>query len=763
MRRSYKILILLSWLLAACTGLKGVPDGDLLYTGAKVTVKGENVPKKDRKTLKAELKELPRPKPNRKFLWMRPKLFFYNLAGDVKKEKGFRHWLKYKVGEPPVLFSKVDLEYNGDVLRNHAENRGYFKTTSSADSTKSGRTARADYTLTVGRRYHIREVSFPPDSTKGIERAIGRTVRRTFLKKGDPYDLEVIKAERDRIDQRLKQRGYYYFNADYLLVEVDSTVGKYEVDLTMRVKPDAPKNALVPYRIHDIFVYPNFTLNDTVKGVVVKEKSFKDFTIIDPEHTFNPRVFDRVLLFQKNDLYNRRDHNLSLNRLVNLGTFKFVKNEFRPAKDTVGNFLDAYYYLTPLPPKSLQVKVLGKTNSANYTGTELNIDWKHRNTFRGAELLTLSLFGGLEVQVSGQNKGFNVFRIGGEASLVWPRFISPFPLNTSSGFVPQTKALVGYEYQQRTNLYSLTTFRGQFGYLWKDRIETEHQLNVTEVTFVRPTDVTPLYESQMEEVPSLRKVIEKQFIFGPTYSYTYTNTMRKRLKNTFYFHGKVDLAGNAAGLLSGADVKAGKQKEFLGVAFSQFVKVEADLRHYLKLGENSQLASRLIAGVGFAYGNSTEMPYIKQFFIGGTNSIRAFRARSIGPGSFDVRTLDTEFLPDQSGDAKLEFNTEYRAKIYSVVHGALFLDAGNIWLLHEDINRPGAKFTSKFMDDLAVGTGAGLRVDLSFLVLRLDLAFPLRVPYLPSGEKWVANKIAFGNPDWRRDNLVLNIAIGYPF
>lgn len=751
--------------LASCTGLKSVPEGDLLYTGAKVEVNATAIPKKQKKALRNELKQLPRPKTNKKLLWMRPKLFFYNLAGDVKKQKGFRHWLKYKVGEPPVLFSEVDLQYNSDVLRSRSENKGFFKTMVSADSTRSGRTARAEYTLSVGKQYKIRDVLFPPDSAKGIDRAIGRTVRRTFLKKGDAYDLDIIKAERERIDTRLKQRGYFYFNPDYLIVEVDSTVGKYEVDLTMRVKEDAPEKALQQYRIHDIFVYPNFSIRDTTKAAIASEKSFKDFTIIDPERTFKSRVFDRVLLFEKNDLYNRRDHNLSLNRLVNLGTFKFVKNEFKPSRDTIGNFLDAYYYLTPLPPKSIQVQVLAKTNSANYTGTELNIDWKHRNAFRGAELLTVSLFGGLEVQVSGQNNGFNVFRVGGETSLVWPRFISPFDINTAGGYVPQTKALIGYEYQQRTKLYSLNTFKGQFGYLWKESVEVEHQLNVEEITFVSPDNITPLYEENMDANPQLRKVVQKQLIFGPTYSYTFTNTTRKRLKNTFYFKGKVDLSGNIVGLVSGADVEAGKQKEILGVPYSQFVKTEAEFRHYFKLGENSQLASRVIAGAGFAYGNSTELPYIKQFFIGGTNSIRAFRARSIGPGSYDP-TADIDesgFIPDQSGDVKLEINTEYRAKIYSIINGAIFVDAGNIWMLKDVQNRPGSKFSGNFLNDFAVGTGAGLRVDLSFLVLRLDVAFPLRVPYLPDGKKWILDKVNFGHPDWRRDNLVFNIAIGYPF
>src|SRR5690606_7821972 len=168
------------------------------------------------------------------------------------------------------------------------------------------------------------------------------------------------------------------------------------------------------------------------------------------------------------------------------------------------------------------------------------------------------------------------------------------------------------------------------------------------------------------------------------------------------------------------------------------------------------------AGVGFSYGNSKEMPYIKQFFNGGTNSIRAFRARSIGPGSYRADVAATSFLPDQSGDIRLEVNTEYRAKLFSIVHGAVFVDAGNIWLFHDD-EKPGAKFSSDFLKEFAVGTGVGLRFDLSFLILRTDLAFPIRKPYLPENERWVFDQINFGSSTWRRENLVFNLAIGYPF
>ena len=763
MNKHYILYLLITvFLITSCSSTKHLPEGELLFIGSKVEVKDTSISKKERKDLQSILSDLTRPKPNKKFLGLRPKLFFYNLAGDVKKEKGFRHWLKYKVGEAPVLFSQVDLEYNKKVLQNYAENNGYFNTRTSADSTRTGKKATAEYLIKPGKQYIIKSVEFPSDSTSLSKQINKITSRRSLLKVGNPYNLEVIKAERERIDARLKEKGYFYFNADYLKIQVDSTIANHEVALFVKVKDETPTKALNEYKINKIIIYPNYSLVNEVSKNADSVETYNDFTIINNNKLFKPKIFDRTLYFHKDDLYNRKNHNLSLNRLVSIGTFKFVKNQFKES-DTTGNYLDAYYYLTPLPRKSIRVEVLAKTNSANYSGTELNVNWSNRNTFHAAELLTLSAFGGLEVQVSGQNNGFNVYRFGGEANLIWPRFITPFTLKSSSGFVPRTKATIGYEYQNRTKLYSLSTVKGSFGYLWKENERKEHQFNVTEITYASPQNVSQLYQDQIVENPSLQKVIDKQLIFGPTYSYTYTNTTQKFKKNTMYYRGAVDLSGNAVGLLSGANAKTGNQKNLFAVPYSQFVKIEQEFRFFHKLGKDSQIASRFIAGAGFAYGNSTEMPFIKQFFIGGTNSIRAFRARSLGPGTFDGSQSTSAFLPDQSGDVKLEFSTEYRAKIYSVVNGALFLDAGNIWLLNDNSNKPGSKFSSKFYDEVAVGVGAGLRFDFSFLVLRTDLAFPIRKPYLPEGNRWVLDQVNFGSGPWRSENLIFNLAIGYPF
>ncbi|MES2412003.1 MAG: BamA/TamA family outer membrane protein [Bacteroidota bacterium] len=757
-RNAFYIAILVLFVVA-CSGTKNLPEGELLYTGATVkVVKDSTTSKKQRKELQKRLKEVPRPIPNKKFLGMRPKLFLYNLAGDVKKDKGFRHWLKYTLGEAPVLFSEVDLEYNRSLLQNFSENNGYFNTRTSADSTRRGKRATAEYKVTPGRQYKIKSIQFPTDSSD-ISKAVRRTQRRSLLKVGKPYSLEVIKSERERIDTRLKQRGFYYFHEDYLKVQVDSTVGKYEVDLFVKVKDEAPKEAKEVYRINKIFIYPNYALNqDSLK---VSEK-YKDFTIIGNNGLFRPRVWDRTLYFKKDDLYNRADHSLSLNRLVTLGTFKFVKNQFKPS-DTTGNYLDAYYYLTPLPKKSIRVEVLAKTNSANYTGSELKINWSNRNTFHGAELLAISAFGGIEVQLGGKNNGFNVYRFGGEASLTWPRFIAPFKLKSSSGFVPRTNATIGYEFQNRMKLYSLQTFKGSFGYTWKENIRKEHLLNVTEITYASPENVTDLYREQVALNPSLKNVIERQLIFGPTYYYTYNTEMRQRRKNTFYYKGGLDLSGNIYGLIAGADIKKGDTIKVFDIPFSQFVKVQNEFKHTYKFSKSSMIKSRIIAGAAFAYGNSDKIPFVKQFFIGGTNSLRGFRSRSLGPGTYNAETEDSKFIPDQSGDVKLEFNTEFRNNIYKFINGAVFLDAGNIWLLNDDPNKQGSKFTKDFMKEIAVDVGVGLRFDFSFLVLRTDLAFPIRKPYLPDGQRWVIDEVDIFSGPWRRENLLFNLAIGYPF
>ena len=753
----------------SCSNTKYLKEGEMLYTGAEVKIENDSLSKKSKKALKSELEDNLTPKPNSSFLGLRPKLFFYNIAKEPKKEKGFNYWLKYKIGEKPVLLSDVDREFNKDIIVNYSENKGYFNAKATYDTVSKNKKAQVIYTLRPGNQYLINKVKFQNDSIPVTEEIV-KVSDKTLLKEGNPFDLGVIKSERERIDNQLKQKGFYYFHPDNLIIQADSTVTKnHKVELNVKLKENTPDLAKQQFTIDKVIVFPNYNIRDVKDGKYnipmdsdsLAKYAHNDIYVIDPEQKVKPKIFDRALYFKKGDLYNRADHNLTLNRLINLGVFKFVKNEF-VISDSLNHKFDTYYLLTPRQIQSLRLEALGRTNSANYAGSELNLNWTHRNLFRGAEQFKASVYGAFDVQIGGPKDAKNLFRAGANAQLSIPRIVAPFRFNSSSAFVPRTNISIGYEFQNRTEYYTLNTFSGSFGYLWKENVRKEHDLKIIDITYITPANVTPLYDSISAKSQALQRVVQKQLIFGPTYSYTYTNTMLPK-KNTIYYKGTLDLAGNLTGLFSGANVKDGKQKSIFGVPFSQYAKMEHDFRFYHKLGDKSSFASRFIGGIAYPYGNSDNIPFSKQFFSGGSNSIRAFRARTLGPGSFDPRTIKQGYYFDQSGDIKLELNAEYRANIYKFLNVAFFADAGNIWLVNDDIQRPGAKFSSDFLSEIAVGAGFGLRLDFSILILRLDLAMPFRVPYYEKGDRWTFDKINFGNSSWRRDNLILNIAIGYPF
>ncbi len=716
-----------------------------------------------------ELKSLVRPKPNASILGIRYKLMFYNLVDSVKSKKGLKYFIKHKLGEPPVLFSSVSVDANSKILCNRLENRGYFNSRCTAKIIDKNRKIKVIYTAVPGSQYMIRDVKFLIDSTFEAGDAVMKTKAETFLKSGDAYDLDVIKAERERIDLRLKEKGFYFFSPDDILVLVDSTIGEHKVDLFVRIKSSIPDKATRIYRIANTYIFPEFNIADDTIDISQATKQ-SDFYIIDPAHAWKPLTFERLIHFHPGDIYSRTDHAVALSSMVSLGAFKFVKNKFEETGDSAR--LNAYYFLTPYPKKSIRLELSGKKSDADFTGTELTINWRNRNSFRGAELLTVSAYGGADIQ-TGIKEGIanrSYFKLGAQITLSIPRFITPFRIRSVSPFVPKTRFTVGYDFLNRQNSYTLNSFRTVAGYNWKENIRKEHQLNPIEVNYVHASSVTDVYRMLAQTDATLKKAIEDQFTFGSTYHYTFTNTAQIKKINTFYYQGGLDLSGNIYGLATGANIKAGKGKTLFGTPFAQYIKIENDFRYYLKLGENAKLANRVFAGFGYAYGNSVNLPFVKQFFIGGSNSIRAFRARTIGPGSYyapDDPNTATGFTADQSGDVKLELNTEYRTKIAGFINGAIFVDAGNIWLLHDDLDpaarKAGSLFTNHFLKDLLVGTGAGLRFDLSFVILRFDLAFPLRKPWLPEGQRWVFNDLRFGSPGWRKENLVFHVAIGYPF
>ncbi|GGA98989.1 translocation and assembly module lipoprotein TamL [Puia dinghuensis] len=748
--------------LASCHESKYLSGDQALYIGNKVkVVSSVPITRKQQKALAGELDDLLRPKLNDKFLGFRLKLWIYNIAGHPKKNKGFKHWLKYKVGQEPVLASPAIIQTNADVLQSHLENKGWFRDTVVAATFVKDKHLIATYTAQIGPRYTIRNITYPDDSD-AVSNRIDTLQRGSLLKKGEPYDLDNVKAERIRIDSRLKNHGFYYFNPDYLVVELDTALGAHQVDMFMRIKDETPDAARTVYSIGDVFVYADYGVNSDTSlkhGYITPE----GYHIVDTAHYLRPIVFRKTMVFQPGNIYREDDHNASLSRLVNLGVFRFVKARLEPASSVDSNDkLNAYFYLVPTKTKSFRFEVTALTRSDNTTGSEFSVSWRHRNLFHGAELFTAKVYTGVEGQSIGIGKKVSTYRAGLDLNLYFPRIISPFDLNTSSRFVPRTRIETSYDIFAQSAEYTLNSSRASFGYIFKNRITSQNELTVLGINYVHPTYINPQYQLSLDSNIMLRRAIEPTFIIGPTYNFTYSslNDPRKlRLPDHYYFNGNIDLSNNLLGVLSHSDVlRTGKQQEIFGVPFAQYARFAVDFHYWHNFSKYNMIGFRANGGIGISYGNSSTMPFIKEFFGGGTDDIRAFRSRALGPGNYYRGNPNTTpFLPDQPGDIKLMFSLEYRASLVGLLRWAIFTDAGNVWTLRPDTSRPGSVFTPQFLNDFAVGVGTGLRFDFTIVVLRVDVAAPVRYPWHSNGSKWNFRGLT------DISEMVFNLAVGYPF
>ncbi len=778
MKHACTLPLLLVWLLlAGCSVTKTVPEDDALFTGFSVKVKGENDSSNRSADLETELSATVRPEPNTSILGLRPKLAIYN-AFYTEKEKGLKHWIMTKLGEPPVLISQVDTGSVSQVMSNRLHNRGYFNntvgSTTEVDTTK--KKATITWTARVGEPYRLRNIKYTLSDSLQVHEAIQQTREASLLKSGEPYDLSVMTDERLRIDTELKNKGYYYFSPDLLIFSADTTVGDRQVDVLMRIKNIAPSQALQPYALDDIFIFANYSLGDSL--AVRDTIDFQGYHYIpNEEHMKARHLLDGVFL-EQDSLYTRENHLLTIKRLSGLAAYKFVNIDYEP-DTTNSDKLDAFIFLTPALKKSLRAEAQMVTKSNNFAGPGLKVSFQNRNTFRGSEVLSVDFTGSFESQVGGRGtgeapegveapakSGIPSYELGVQTTLAIPRIVSPFNLrNLRTEYVPQTRIGLGFNFLSRADFYQLNSYNATYGYTWRPKETLTFDATPINLQYVRLADTTEIFGALLARNPYLRSSFENQFIVGGIYQMTYTNQMDKDRTSNIFDRITLDMSGN---VVSGFQSLLGKPKPtaeeprvLYKDRFAQYVLVDNDFRHYLNLGTESQLVWRLATGVGYSYGNSRTMPYVKQFSIGGPNSVRAFRARSVGPGTYNIPdTLAFSYF-DQVGDIRLETNLEYRFPIAGFFKGAVFADAGNIWNLRET-DKDGAKFEAKdFLSELAVGTGVGLRIDVEFFVIRLDLGIPVRVPFLPKGERFVLDE--FDGSFSGDYGMVLNIAIGYPF
>ncbi len=651
-------------------------------------------------------------------------------------------------------------------MLNRLDNKGYFYSSAQHDIDSTKQFASVRYKAILPKPYSMETYALKKDTSK-IYETIQKTLADTPIKQGNNFDLALLKFERQRIDGQLKGKGYYNFNSDFLIFEADTNqYNNRKFDLVLRLKKEVPQKAKIPYVINSITVYPDNSINED--SVHQERNIIKGITFVQDSAFFKPERLASYILLEEGQFYNPETSRLTSNRLTAIGSYKYANIQFRETdtivkKDSTG-LLDVDIFLSPLTKKSLRAEVQAISQSNGFSGPGVALTYSNRNVFNSGETINIRGEFSYGIQLGGVNAGLNSIVGGLNAELVIPTLL-PFSPDQFKHTVPKTTISLGADFFNRSQLYTLSSINTSFGYAFNANKFVYHELKPISINFTNLSNTTPEFEDILEENPFLRASLEQQFIVGLIYSFTYNELIEKNKKGPLFFSTSLDLAGNTLGLLDGRDGTV------FGLKYAQYAKADIDFRYYRRWGKGSAIVSRMYAGIGLPYGNSNTMPFSKQFFSGGPYSIRAFQTRSLGPGSFNPADINSVYF-DQSGNFKLESNIEYRFPIKSYFKGAFFIDAGNIWLtknidLATDESEKGitfndelfekGKFDSDWLSEVAVGLGFGLRLDIQNFVIRLDVASPMRVPFLPKGER---NKVPFFD---NNNNTVFNFAIGYPF
>lgn len=753
----YKLILIVVgiFLIAGCNAKKYIPEDKLLYTGAEVIIETAEDTIKKEEALQGILEAVLRPKPNSKFLGMRPGLYYHYKA--QREKPGFiNKFLNKKIGEEPVYASRVDLSQTESLIYNRLENLGYFfsEVTSNLQEDEEIKEAFATYNVRLSNPYLLENYQLDSDSLM-VYKEIGTTLDKSFLKPGMRYDLAKLKAERERIDGELKQEGYYNFSPGLLIFEADTNqYSNKKFDLFLRLKKDVPQKTIVPYKISKVNVFSNYVV---AKDSIGKDTVFyENKNFIQETEYFKPERLDPFILIEKGQYFNPTISRNTSRRLATIGAYKFINIRYDEidslSTDSLG-ILEANIFLSPLNKRAIRAELQAVTKSNNFTGPNLALTYINRNLFKGGEILNVTGKFGYEFQIGGgEQSGRTSLEFGVGTDLIFPRLLFPikFHKNFFTYAIPKTRVSLGADLLIRSQLYSLTSFNASFGYFWNANRYITHEFNPISVNYIQLGKTTAEFDKILKENTFLSRSFDDQFIAGSTYSFTYNGMVDANKTNQFFANFNLDIAGNLISLLSGSS-EGDEPNKFLGLQFAQYAKADVDLRHHFNFGKEQKIATRLFAGLGLPYGNSEFMPYTKQYFAGGPYSVRAFKTRSLGPGTYVPEDTGSDSYFDQTGNLRLEANIEYRFPIYSFFKGAVFADAGNVWNTKSIEELPGGKFTGNFLNELGIGAGAGLRVDIQGFVIRFDLAAIVKEPI--DGSKF---RFDYANP-------ILNFGIGYPF
>lgn len=771
MRRVVVNIILLCFMITtfvSCSIRKHIPEGEMILKNNIVEIHSKDV-----EFSKSDISSCIAQASNPKFLGVMPLTWVYYKTEN--KDSKFMKWINKTMGEKPVYFNNDLKETSVAQISKYLNDVGYFNSAISTEIKNKRGISKVYYGIYPARPYIIDSVSYK--ITDSVIYNYVKEIEETLpIKKGEIYNAFNFDDERDQITEHLKNNGYFYFTKDYIFMEVDTNFNDKKANVNIRIDnvidPETQKYVNhKQYTINNIYIYPKGVLQNNVNGdttqytfEINKHLGNETFHFIYNE---NPKIrfktFDNIIQLHTGSLYNSHQVTQTYKALNNLKIYNHNNIDFEPVEsdnDSI-NLLNCNIILNRAKVNYYSLQLEG-TNSSGDLGILGSFTYRNKNIFRGAEIFNISLRAGTQAQSvlvddEGNTSLFNTKEFGIDASIFFPKFLSPIKLkNFAKEYQPRTTLTVGYNLQARP-IYTRQITLLTFGYNWMKNKYEQHIFTPLTLNSVK-VDPTPSFQEILEKETNQR--IKNQYtshlIFGFDYTYIFNNQNVRFIKDFFYFKANLQSSGNLLSAFNNTSAikTVDNYHEILGIRYAQYVRFAFDFRYFKYVKGENQIATRLMVGAGIPYGNSTDMPFEKSFYAGGSNGMRGWQFRELGPGTFNnPDNLNIERI----GDIQLEFNLEYRFPIYSFIKGAVFTDIGNIWTMRENETFKGGQFKfNTFYKQLAADAGIGIRLDFSFFLFRLDAAAPMVNPAYPEGERWRISKLRFSD-------FILNFGIGYPF
>ena len=781
--RKNSLYILCALFLVSCSMTKNIPDDDQLFTGLKAITYSDYEKSDNFTQAQEEVEAALATAPNGAifgssyyrlpFSW---RVSVWNKYHD--KDTKFAQWMTKNLGKQPVLMSWVNPELRAQVAQGVLRNHGYFNGQVGYEviQRKNPKTAKIAYDVHPGRLYLLDSIGYF-DFPASADTLIRSTLDEASIHRGDPFVVSHLDAERQRISTLLRNNGFYYYQPSYASYLADTFAVDGKAQIQLRMANDVPVEATHKWYIGRV----NINMKKTFMEQMTDSMHGRFFTVrySGKKPPIRIRVLMADMKLRPRQLFSYENYQQSIAKINAMGLFSMTDFTFTPRDTTATcDTLDLTLNCVFDKPWDHYIETNFNARTIGRMGPELRMGVTRRNAFRGGELIDVNVHGSYEWSTQGGSQ-MNNYEYGADASIEFPRIIAPFfggnrVRRDSQGRVilkrrfystPITLAKVSTDIIYRPNYYKMHVVSGEWTYRWLTSAQSAHEFSPLTVKYQFMNSRTDAFDSIMINNPYL--IASMEDYFTPEMRYTYTYTSPSGLSNPIRWETTLAESGNLVSLLyvlKGSSWNE-KDKKLFKNPYSQFLKIETDFTKTWTLDQKSRLVAHLNAGYIHPYGNSSSVPMAEMFYVGGANSIRAFPVRGVGPGAFPNLDNTSYGYIFQNGNAKFVTNLEYRRQLFGNLYGAVFLDAGNVWYTDatfgddetfDKIFERGRFRLSSFLDDLALGTGAGIRYDLGFLVLRLDWGLALHVPY-------DTGKSGYFNIDGFKGNHTLHFAIGYPF